>query len=289
MVIVMTERSGRFWGGWRGKCCALLLVLGGGIGLFSYFTPRSPKVSHLFVELDADGSPFTRTAIQGIPCRLEINFGSKYPLALSKQLLTQLEKTEAGTTTLRNVKGDETECLTFYIKELKVGELKFKNILVLEKKISLDEQYGSMGQPLLSQQNLLLDFKNSAIVACNDKKVLPSLGYRLEEMTKIPFELGRTGIILSCKTDLGIKKLDLTTAANLSCLRQPAEQSEPPPTLTTSQLVIGGKDFGPQVLRFVYITPKLDEIDGFLGMDFLRRHVTYIDFENGLVYIRERE
>ena len=57
------------------------------------------------------------------------------------------------------------------------------------------------------------------------------------------------------------------------------------PIYTTSMFEIGSKNFGSMNLYLFDITPELHEIDGVLGMDFVKNHVIYIDYKDKVLYI----
>lgn len=59
------------------------------------------------------------------------------------------------------------------------------------------------------------------------------------------------------------------------------------PSLSSDTFSIGGTNFGSKPLYFIDITEELDEIDGFLGMDFIKDHVIYIDFDHHILYIKQ--
>jgi hypothetical protein len=49
-------------------------------------------------------------------------------------------------------------------------------------------------------------------------------------------------------------------------------------TITLPELVIGGLNFGEIDLYAYDFSDKFAEFDGVLGMDFCRKHVIYLDF-----------
>jgi hypothetical protein len=57
----------------------------------------------------------------------------------------------------------------------------------------------------------------------------------------------------------------------------------------TRKFSIGNNDFGSKNLFLYDIVPELQEIDGLLGMDFLKNHVVYIDYKSRTVYIQDNK
>ena len=58
------------------------------------------------------------------------------------------------------------------------------------------------------------------------------------------------------------------------------------PIFSSRKFIIGNKDFGRKNLYFLKMQDRLYDIDGFLGMDFIKDHVIYIDFSKSEIYIQ---
>ena len=61
------------------------------------------------------------------------------------------------------------------------------------------------------------------------------------------------------------------------------------PIFTTSQFTINGTDFGSKDLYFINMTNELHDIDGVIGMDFIKKQVMYIDFSKEIIYIQHSD
>jgi hypothetical protein len=61
------------------------------------------------------------------------------------------------------------------------------------------------------------------------------------------------------------------------------------PWLTSTHFTMNGTNFGSQDLYFLSMTRELNDLDGILGMDFIEKHVIYIDFSKKLLYIRNAD
>jgi hypothetical protein len=55
----------------------------------------------------------------------------------------------------------------------------------------------------------------------------------------------------------------------------------------TAKFSMNSIDFGPQKLMLLDISEQFDEINGFLGMDFLNKHIVYLDFAKNIAYIEK--
>ena len=114
-------------------------------------------------------------------------------------------------------------------------------------------------------------------------------------MLRVPFEMTSLGITLDIQTAQGEKKFLVDTGATITAIRSSQRYLEESQQdfrelkyLTTSQFIIGGKDFGPMALYLLDITPEMKEIDGILGMTFLNDHIVYIDFRKKMLYLSDR-
>ncbi len=230
-------------------------------------------------------TPYTEVNIDGEIYPLEINLGTKFALALNRKILTQISKKPSSMITSRDFAGQQNEFQSYYVSKVKIGDLTYKNVLVRE--ISEADQFpddsGVIGRPLLEAENLMLDFPNSTILVTKDNAHLQARGYFLEDMVNVPFTTGRLGIILQVETDWGTTKLLLTTGASHSHLKA-FFTGNSKQELQSARFVIGGKDFGSMIFATRNFSNELLEIDGILGMDFLKAHTVYIDNDNKVAY-----
>lgn len=119
-------------------------------------------------------------------------------------------------------------------------------------------------------------------------------------MIPVPFEIVERagGILLNVLTDLGAIKLALSTGVTLNLIRSSLLQengAQRPVTiemdgknwdqLQSSAFVIGGENWGSQNLYLQDFPSDIRDFNGAIGMDFLSKHILYLDFENQKVYI----
>lgn len=259
--------------------------------------------------LSVGNIPLLEVDIQNAKYSLKMDLGSKFQLTLSKRVLNQLNKKNAGTLLSRDMHGNSYETPAYLISQIKVGDFCRRDVLVNEEsddfvlnttfwmdtnksKDPFEDQIGTIGRGLLEKRNLLLDFYNSIVFISNDINRFNESGYHLKDLTKCSFEIGRTGIILTIITDIGATRFSLDTGSTISFIRSSFVKNSSGennkygiPFITSSIFEIAGKDFGNMNLYLQNITPELSEIDGILGMDFLKNHVVYIDYKDKVLYI----
>lgn len=255
---------------------------------------------------NSSGLPCTEVKIEGVAYPLIVDLGDKLPLMLSKTLLDKIAKKPEGVKVWKDAQGTSYESTSFLIPEIKIGNFTLTDISASQENEEcnnngviwrdqghqVDERFGKIGRPLLEKRNLFLDFPNARAISCNNIQELKKMGFILSQIEKIPFQRGRTGIILQAQSDIGTIRLSISTGTNISLLRtstlkQLSFESDwrGLPVFNTSRFAIGNTDFGSTNLYLLEITPELHEIDGVLGMDFLKQHTIYIDFSNRLIYI----
>lgn len=247
--------------------------------------------------------PMTNVEIEGVKYCLEIDIGSKYPLTLHDVSLAKIkEKKKLNDSNWKDFKGNSYSTCSYKLSQVVLKDIIVKNVIVSTSSRNYENNsmiYGdpetdidfsqSIGRSFLDKFKLLLDFKNSRIFVSNDIKRLKTLGFDIANFKKIPMENGR-GVVLQIETDFGIKKFFIDTGSTVTSLRKTDllnqnKSKHNVPISTTKKFIIGGEDFGNQDFYLLEITPELNEIDGILGMDFLKKHVVYIDFPGKVVYI----
>ena len=152
---------------------------------------------------------------------------------------------------------------------------------------------GSIGRPILTKFNLLLDYHHLHIIATNDLKKMENLGCVLHEMQKIPFQMGLLGITFKMHTKLGIKSFCIDTGASSNIIRsslvnvQNCKIGNHNIPLFTSNCMIQDLDLGDLTFHTFDLADQLTDIDGILGTPFLDLHMLYIDFKNRVLYIKK--
>jgi hypothetical protein len=267
------------------------------------------QYSRMPIVFGSANTPKTEVEIQGKKHLLDIDFGCKFQMVLNNEILSSLEKEPYGTLQGRDVKGNTYSSSAYQIKKIKIGGHSFKDVIVKEinkryvlnsvlyiekndKNEVFNDKFGVIGRALLERMNLLLDFQNSIIIECDDIKNLEQIGYSANNLTPSSFDIGPTGLILTVNTTIGKTRLSLDTGSTVSIIRSsfvkedvPKKQEYGLSYINTSMFEIGNRDFGRMNLYLYDVTPELHEIDGLLGMDFLKNHVVYIDYKHKMIYI----
>ena len=264
------------------------------IGVSWFLYEKSSAYTRLFVSLDSQGIPYAKVEIQGRHYDVKFSLGSKLPLLLSKTVLAQLEKQDAGTVKVKNLFGDEVELQAFQLKKIALGNLIFQDVLAVEME-ERESGPGFIGRPLLVKYNLLFDIHEGTVLMSNRFKYIQRGGYGREDWVQVPLEVGRAGVVIQTGTDIGATKFSLgaATADSLlkSCLVDESlwrKSEQGPACFTSTTFLIGGNEFGRQNLYSLPISnDDFSSIDGILGLDFLSKHIVYLDFDNQQAYIEK--
>lgn len=274
--------------GWIGLGAAVVLL---SIGLSWFWYEQSSAYTRLCISLDSRNVPFTKVKIQGHHYNVKFYLGSKLPLSLNKTVLARLEKKDAGKVKIKTLDGNEVELQAFHLKKIALGDLVFKDVLAVE--MDGENDFGFIGRPLLVKYNLLFDFNEATVLMSNRFKNIERAGYGRVGWVQAPIEVGRTGVVLQADTDIGATKFSLNPATPDSVLTssrvgktQWKDIGRGAPCFTTSTFMIGGNEFGSRNLYSLPISnSEFSKIDGILGMDFLNKHIVYLDFDKQCAYI----
>lgn len=286
--------------------CAVILAFFG----FQHFFIFPSQSIHIPLTFTPSGTPVLLASIEGEKVLLQLDLGSKCQLSLRKDILESIkDKRPYEAVQWRDAKGNSYESPSYLIPRVKIGELSLTNIIARQEldvyrinttlwndnKDEVDSTHrylGRIGRPLLEKANILLDFRNSMIIVCKNAHQIKKLGFSLSDMIPVPFEGGAKGIIIKADTDAGLLRLALDTGTTITLVRASCLQNQKCAieergfsVFTTQKFFIGNNDFGNKNLFLYDITSELNDIDGVLGMDFLKNHVIYIDYEDKMIYI----
>ncbi len=268
-----------------------LIIAAIGMGSFVFYFASKTEYARMFITFAPSNLPTAEINIQGKSYSVLLNLSSIVPLTLNKKVLSSIQKKPHGTIQFKDINGNKIERATFLIPEITMGDLTFKNVVVAEA----DAMLGELGMPLLKKNNLMLDLPHSTIIACNSKDQLKKIGYILEDMVQVPFEMIERagGVTFPVSTDRGMVRLALCTGSTFSLIKSllvkenDTHRDELGSKFTSSAFVIGERNWGRQEL-YLSEFPDMEEMNGLIGMDFLSKHVVYIDFKNTMVYIGDR-
>ncbi len=230
--------------------------------------------------------PLVQVDIAGKEYPFELTLTSKYPMYISHKILEKIQKSEKGEATWKNAEGKEKHASLFEIPNVKIETLKLKNVKAVNRSLEgcSQESKGAIAWPL-DRMNLLLDLSHHAIWGIKNPKSLKWVGFDLEKMEKVKYDINTGGIHFKIETDLGELTMALATSCNMNAIH-PSKQKNKQASLFT-RIKIGNMDFG--IIKFTPIefTEEL-EVDGFLGVQFLLNHAVYIDAQNRFLYFGEK-
>jgi hypothetical protein len=279
--------------------------------IIAYFLFVQSQFICIPVAFTPSGMPMLKVMIEENVYFLQFDLGSKFPLSLRKDVLETINiKKNSGIAKWRDIKGNFYEEPSYSIPYVKIENLVLRDMIVRQEseafrnnailwedknnQQNVRKHVGCVGRPILEKTNLLLDLKNAKIIACNHKRQLRKMGFLLNDTVKVSFEEGTKGIIVNFDTDVGILRLGLDTGSTITLVRANRLQDEKCAKdergfyfFTTQRFSIGNKNFGTKHLFLYDITSDLKEIDGMLGMDFLKKHVIYIDYKDKCIYIED--
>ena len=99
-------------------------------------------------------------------------------------------------------------------------------------------------------------------------------------------------MLVQVETDVGKLNLAVDTGATATLIKPSLVKNLPLKKdkhgcsfCITSRFAFAERNFGQLDLYIYDLIPQFQEIDGFLGMDFLRNHVVYIDYKDKFIYI----
>lgn len=298
----------------------LMIFFGFGVCVVSiliwWFQGRSSEQSsYIPVVWTSAQTPAIEASVDGKKCLLELSSANKFFLSLNENGLTLVEdKTPCGTETWHDIHGNLYESLSYRVKNLTIGSITYSNIVAQSKKKDDEEKSwlwtnpnfkknaertisGSIGKPFFEKTNLLLDLGHNIIVVTNSEAALKKQGISLDSMEKISLEPEERGLVLQVTTNVGPLRLGINTGATLSIARSSLVQSTSDAASKIrkdyrgvpyfiSDLVIGQTNVGTNEIFLTDMSDEITWVDGCLGVDFLKKHLLYIDYQNKVVYIK---
>ncbi len=283
---------------------AFLLSLGGG---YFYFQSSS---YYFFIPVHSDeeywGGAFVfQIEIEDKTYQLDLDLGTETS-SLDREELDKIDKELYGTYSMYDVHGRMYEAPIYEVPKVKIHDLSLSMMLIREESPeflrnnvltgSVDNiiSSGRAGRDIFGNKNFLLDFARSKMILCKRFTSLSRNGYHLKDFVKVPLHVNKIGFCLQADTDEGMKMLLLDTGCTFSLLRETRLEKQletkpfgEEPAWHTNKFKIGCKDFGPYSFDFLHMSEVLSEIDGILGMDFLRKHAVFFDQDHLALYIEK--
>ena len=292
--------------------CAVLSIM----SVLVWWWMISPaKCSSIPVVWTAGGTPVIEATIDGKKCLLKLSSSNKFFLSLKNSAVEYIEdKTPQGTATWRDRTGNWYEASSYRVKNLTVGSFTFSDVMATGENLKAEQNNiivwnnpdhntdgypkisGELGRPFLAKTNLLLDLGHDRVIVTNCQDSLKKYGIILDSMKKFPLEPEERGIVLKIDTGVGPLRLDINTGTTLSLVRSALVMSSPEHAARLQKeyrglsyfptdLVIGNTIIGRQEMYLTDLTEGMVWMDGCIGVDFLKKHLVYIDYRNKTVYI----
>ncbi|MBM3198401.1 MAG: hypothetical protein FJZ58_04000 [Chlamydiae bacterium] len=227
------------------------------------------------MKYDEYGCPTIDVDIDGHPYSLPLAIGSRFPLLIHKELLDHLNTVFVKMKALETSEGYIYEMPSYKVPNIRIGPLVLPSVIAMEVPRKKDE---ALGRGLGGNFNLLIDLAQNQLVVCDRFSKLQKKGYATENWVQIPFTSHRFGLSLQILTTLGSKNLILDTTLTTTSFCSSAKEQEP----ILSQFHIEGQELGKISCT---LTAGPSDVDGFLGLDFIRQHSLYIDFTHQCIYI----
>ncbi len=237
---------------------------------------------------------------------VSIDLGFRGYLCLFKNAIDQIsEKILVGTDEKYGFRGNKHSHPVYLIPQIEIGNATFSKIPILEEteeirkeaviteneeQILFFEEQGKLGWEIFTLFNLLLDYKNATIAFCNSDEMLKKQGYPISEWAKAPLFLEDGFVEFTAETENGPLRCILDSGCTVNILNMQVEGKEcdllldPKYQIQRQSLKVGDSEFGPVIFRPMPVNLPV-HVEAFLGMEFIKEHTIFIDFQNKMVYI----
>lgn len=275
------------------------------VGVSWLFAPTKYH-DRIHIEFTDANLPVVKVLIDGNPYLLEVDLGSIFCLSLDSRAIDEIPKQQIGNAQWINAKGEKYEQPKYKVNKVQIGKQTFKSTFAIEQSseettlLWSDSELcekkviprGLIGQQLLTKKNMLLDHQQKLMILSNEPKSLKKEGYDLAEFLSVPLILTPKTVCLEIEIDQGRQHYAVDTGSTWT-IRKAQLQTKTVnimdrgyPLLKTETFRMNGHEFGPMDLHLIPIPDEMEGVDGVLGMDFIEKHVIYLDFTNQILYIR---
>ena len=229
--------------------------------------------------------PTLQVEIQGKTYFLILDLGVDCEFALKKDVLDSFPNKElVGAHKIISLDGEETTFSKYLFQRIRLKNGEIIHTIVEEDNKNLPNNVsGRIGRNTLQTSNLFIDFSKSLLVVLKKFDDLKREGYSMKDFQAIPFEMTRWGVVFTIETDFGFKRFFINTHTD-SAIRNPRKTENQ--KITSTKFKIGSVDLGETNLDIVEISPTLDDIDGYLGIDFFKKYAIFFDYQNKKALLR---
>ncbi len=251
--------------------------------------------------------PCVNVDIEGQQLLLILDLGFRGDLAIDKCILDSFEsKTFVKERLTYGIRSKPYTNKSYRIPKAMIGSMSFSPPMVQEEnpeflkdsrvetngETETSKEVGRLGWELFLQSNLLLDVPHSRTAFCDSLDTLIKHGYQGQAFTRTPLFLERGLVEVEVNTPDGVLRCMIDTGATFSVLNNNIEQDgqqlkdfvwDPDNPIEYPSLKISGEDFGP--IQFYPLPIQIPiRIEAILGMDFLKKHILFLDFRNQYAY-----
>ena len=306
-----------FWlNPWKSSCSKYHLCIKG-----SYF--EEVPIVESFANI-----PCIEIEIEGKKIMAEVDLGSTKLISLPGEFLKELNhKSFLKQGSYYGIRGKKYHSDLYEIPKIQIGGMTIYQVWAEEinleftkdsalgekKQESSDQPLARVGWGLFSMFNVFLDCENNKIAFCDSLDTLRKHGYPVNSFVETPILLDRNLIEFEVKTNKGKMRCVLDTGCTFNMLNKDLENGSSEHMIFNLDNIdkfevlnpdnsdlsvfdlknfyeipvfkIGKKDFGKTT--FAKIKMPL-EIDAFVGMEFLRSKLVFIDFPNCKIYFYEK-
>lgn len=240
---------------------------------------------------------------------MSLDLGSNKNMTLQRASIENLNLKSAGIGHSMDVQGNLYKYNCFLLPQFQIGNTFFKNTTICEdldmfhinttfgyskKKNRFEKRIlGSLGCPLLEKTSLFFDFPEGKIIFCKNTKQLKKLMINPNEWISVSFSKYKNSlIVVPVDSDLGKLNLLLDTGSSSTFLKKEfleiaaSKYNDSSIPYTYSNIFrIGTHDFSKKKLLFIDM--QIEHVDGFLGMDFLKKIPFAIDYLNQKIYLKK--
>lgn len=246
------------------------------------------KADPVKVDYTNTGLPIVNITINKKTIPLLLDTGSTFAANIDEDVINTFDLEPLYDSVSSNYRGDSYCTPNYFINHLDIANAKFYNVIAHTRKSEFYEapldvplitkegaqEAGNIGCPLLKRTNLFCDFPNNKIV-------FASPNFDCSSWEAMHYDDYRGLILISVNTQLGLLKLVVDTGSPVSFIDKKLVGSM---ELITSNLSLGNSDYEEISFYPIDLSELGAHIDGILGMNFLKNHPFYIDFENNFVY-----
>lgn len=252
--------------------------------------------------------------MENTSCPLELDLGTTN-ISLRQEILEQIQnKLKVGYSHIVDVNGNTYRNDKYCLNWMKIGPLKIENVECEQEDLDfLLKGYflapdrvsdpsalkhfqmlaGRLGIFLFRQRDYwLFDFPKLALYAVNDLSVFKKQ-FRLsfDQFIEATLEPSYPEVIIKIDTDFGTKRFLVDTGADITLLKPPGDGFYSRQWINLGKFAIGEHELGISKIYLFKLPEDLGNvnIEGILGMDFLRGRILFLDFKTNKLFLGPQE